>query len=307
MKLGIGCAGVVVATGSGVTAFRPGDAVYGAAFGRPMRFADPPGFCAEYCVARESLLLPMPAAGAGVSFEEAATLLGFGVMAHESIELGLRHMAERRGGGGGLEGATVLVPAALSATGSVAVQMLKNVYGVSKVIGTVSTPKLPLVERYLPGLVDQVVDYKTTKNLTDVVEPGSVDFAYNTQIGSFTSIVPLMKHDTGVIVSIASVFPKEVLRKAMGDVMPFWLGWVSDLAQCYYRWLLWGTNVKLDFVPGNVGSREDLERTGEIIALGKVKAVMRVVELDDIEAIRKGCNEVYTGKGGVGALVIKFI
>jgi hypothetical protein len=58
-------------------------------------------------------------------------------------------------------------------------------------------------------------------------------------------------------------------------------------------------------VSGNFDVREDAERVGELIATGKVKSVRRVVDLEDIQAVRKGCEQIYTGKGGLGKLVIK--
>ncbi|RWA05759.1 hypothetical protein EKO27_g9346, partial [Xylaria grammica] len=177
----------------------------------------------------------------------------------------------------GLEGKTVFVPGALSGTGSVAIQLLKNHYGVGRLISTVSTGKLPLVERYLPGLVDQ----------WDL-------------LGAF----PLANPRTGVVVSIASA-PHPALFREMLPTAPFWIFWALAVAQWYYAFKLRGTNIKYTFVSGNFGVREDAERTGEFIATGKVKAVKRVVDLEDIEAVRKGCEQVYKGKGGIGKLVIK--
>jgi len=58
-------------------------------------------------------------------------------------------------------------------------------------------------------------------------------------------------------------------------------------------------------VSGNPSAREDFEQAGELIATGKVKAIKRVVDLEDIEAVRKECGQVYMGKGGTGRLVIK--
>lgn len=240
--------------------------------------------------------IPVPA--------EAAGLLGFTLTAYESLELAARHMAAR---GKQLEGSTVFVPGALSATGAVAVQLLKNVYGVKKLVATVSTPKVALVEQHLPGLVDQVVDYKTTPTLTSAVPAGSVDFAYNTQQSSLESLIPLVNKDTGVVISIASVFPSRLLRLALGPALPFWAAWLADLLQLYYRWLIRGTSIELDFVSGNAGDREIVEKTAEVIALRKVKCVMRVVDLEDIDSLRKACGEVYSGKGGLGKLVVKIV
>jgi NADPH:quinone reductase-like Zn-dependent oxidoreductase len=184
--------------------------------------------------------------------------------------------------------------------------MLRNMYGVKKIITTVSTKKVPLVEKYLPGMVNQIVDYqKDGDKLSDIVGKGTVDFVYNTQLGSFAPSIPLLNRETGVLVSIASMFSKELLRIKLGPALPFWLGWIADLVHLWYRFLLRGTNISFSGISGNAGERDDLERTAEIIALGKVKPVMRVVNLDDITAVRKACDEVYAVKGGLGALVIK--
>ncbi|KAK9777407.1 putative Alcohol dehydrogenase [Seiridium cardinale] len=300
-KLSIECSGTVVSTGSEVRNFRPGDAVYGVAFGRPMEFDRPPGYCSEYCVGREIFFVPKPP---HISFEEAAGILGITLTAHESLELGEKHMAAH---GKKLEGSTVFVPAALSSTSPPAIQLLKNVFGAKRIVTTVSTAKIPQVEEYFPGLVDQVVDYQTTPKLTEAVPAGSIDFAYNTQFGSLVPLVPLMNRDTGVIVSIASVFPSRLFKLVMGPSFPIWAGWLADLVGLYYRWLLRGTNIEMDFVSGNAEDRDRVEKVSEIIALQKVRSVMRVVKLEDIDALRAACNQVYNGKGGLGKLVVKIV
>ncbi|RYP41892.1 hypothetical protein DL767_000721 [Monosporascus sp. MG133] len=302
IKLGIKAAGVVVATASEVTTLKVGDEVYGMAFGRPIDYPVAPGFCSEYCVGQEGLFVRKPP---HVPFEDAAALLGAVVTAVQAIERGLRLMREN-GVSGGLEGKTVFVPGALSATGSVGAQLLKTVYGAGRVISTVSTAKVPLVARRLPaGTVDEVVDYTAARRLTDAVAPGSVDFVYNTQ-WDLGGVIPLLRRDAGVVVSIASLPPSSLLRQMMvGGSVPFYVRWAVDLAQCWYAFLMRGTNIKYDFVSGNPGAREDLERAAELIALGKVRALSNVIELEDIEAVRKACEQVYTGKGGLGQLVIK--
>ncbi|ETS81814.1 hypothetical protein PFICI_06816 [Pestalotiopsis fici W106-1] len=303
IKLGVGGAGVVVAVGSAVTKFQPGDAVYGGAMSQPMTLSPPPGFCSEYCIGRERYLLPKPP---GVSFEEAAGLLGNTLTAVESLELGAALLSERSGRS--LEGATVLVPGALSATGHVALQLLRNVYGAGRIVTTASTAKVPLVEERLgSGIVDQVVDYTATPRLTDVVPAGSVDFAYNTQFTALTTLVPLLRPDTGVIVSVASMFPSRILKLNFPS-LPFWLGWAADLVNLWYHyWMLRGTNVVLDQVSGSLEKPEIVKKTADVIAQKKVRCVMRVVPLSDLDALRKECEQVYTGKGGIGSLVIKMV
>ena len=81
----------------------------------------------------------------------------------------------------------------------------------------------------------------------------------------------------------------------------------STIANWWYRWKLRGTGAGYDFVSGNPGIRADLERAGELIADGKIKAVTTVVPFDDIKAVRKACDRVYTGKGGVGSLAIEIV
>ncbi|KAK6949140.1 hypothetical protein Daesc_009214 [Daldinia eschscholtzii] len=297
-KIGIEAAGVVVKVGSGVTLFKPGDEVYAFGHSRPMDLTAERGFCSEYAVAQENLTIFKPI---NSSFEDVCDL-GNVVTALQSIEMGLRLMREN-GVADGLEGKTVLVPGGLSATGSVAIQILKNVYRVGRVITTVSTAKVPLVEQYLPGLVDQVIDYTRVKKLTDAIPPGSIDLVYNTQ-WILTSTFPLVKPDVGVVMSIASV-PTPGLLRLMLPPLPFFVYWLAGLAQLWYRFKLRGTNVKYEFHSGNPSAREDLERAGEIQAIGKVKTVSRVVEIEDIEAVRREAQKVASGKGGIGKLVIK--
>ncbi|KAK7914403.1 hypothetical protein PG985_012106 [Apiospora marii] len=303
LRAGIVGSGVVVQVGSAVTAFRPGDAVYGMALSRPLTFNPHPGYASEYAIGREDLFLPKPAA---LSFEAAAAAFGSTLTAYQSIELGLRLLREQGVSvlDGSLEGKTVFVPGALSATGGVGVQMLKHVYGARRVISTVSTAKMPLVRERLPsGTVDEVIDYQKTPRLADAVAPGSVDFVYGTQWT--LDYISVTNRQRGVIVAIAALFPTELFREVLGDVVPFWFLWLASLAQLYYRWRLRGTGIKWGVVSGNAGARGDVERVGEILATGKIQPVMTVVEMGDIEAVREAAEKVQKIKGGIGGLVIK--
>lgn len=239
LKIAIEGSGIVVAVGSGVTLFKPGDAVYAFGRSRPMDVTLAPGFCSEYVVADEKMTLHKPA---NCSFEDMCCIANI-VTAMQTIEMGLTMMREG-GVADGLEGKTVFVPGALSATGSVGIQLLKNVYGVGKLISSVSTAKVPLVEQYLPGYVDQVVDYTKTPDLTAVIPASSVDFVYNTQWG-VTGTFPLVKKDIGVVASISS-FPTAALLREMLQPLPFYVYWFASLAQLWYRFKLRGTNIRHD-------------------------------------------------------------
>ncbi|KAI1492694.1 alcohol dehydrogenase [Biscogniauxia mediterranea] len=300
MTMGMEGSGVVAAVGSAVTTVKPGDAVYGYCISsRPMDLFAQVGFAAEYALAPEGLLLPKPA---HITHKEAASLLGF-LTAFQAIDDGVRMLAENGVVADGLRGKTVFVPGALSATGAAAIQLLKRHYGVGRVVSSASTAKLPLVERYLPGLVDELVDYTSKRSLADLVAPGSVDFVYNTQwgvVGTFALVRP----DRGVVVSIASVPPPGLLRQMLHG-LPFWVLWIAGLAQWYYAFRLRGTGIRHRFTSGDLGVRADLERAGKFVADGKATSVRREVELGDLEGCRRECEKVASGKGGIGKLVIK--
>lgn len=296
MRLGAEGAGVVVGVGSTVKRFRVGDEVYGTYIKKPL---DPtafsPGFCSEYAISEEDLLIHKPPT---LTFEEAASLPGSAITAYQCFRRAFQLMGTDQT----LEGKTVFIPGALSATGSIGIQMAKSVYGAKKLITTVSTAKVPLVDQYLPGVVDEVIDYKKEKVVAKVGK-GTVDFAYNTQ-WIIDSVFPIMNPQSGVIISIASVPTAETMRSVIGKI-PFWAGWMLGLVQLWYTWRLLGTNIKMEFISGTPSAREDFERVGEFIALGKIKPVITVVKLDDLEAVRRGCEMVNTGKGGLGKLVIQ--
>ena len=205
--------------------------------------------------------------------------------------------------GGTLEGKTVFMPGGLSATGSIGAQMIKNVFGAKRLVTTVSTPKIPLVEQYLPGIFDEVIDYKT-QDVVQQVGQGKADFVYNTQ-WDLTGVLPIANPDHGVVVSIASIPPARVLRRVIGpEYVPFWVGWLLALVQLWYGWKA-GSKIKRDFVSGDLLNREDLESVGELVATCKIKALVSVVDFADLEAVRQACTQVSTGKGGFGKLVLK--
>ena len=287
----------MVATGPEVKNLKVGDEVYGLTIEKPMFQGPQPSWSAQYTVAKESLLLRKPS---HMSWEDAASGVAFTITAYQTIRAGLKLR-----GAESLEGLTVFVPGGLSGTGSTMIQVAKRVFGAKKIITTVSTAKVPLVEQYLPGLVDQVVDYKTQK-IRDAIRPGSVDFAINTQFGSLDDCITVLNPKTGTLMSITSIPSKETAKEMAGPGrLSWWLGLALDLAALYYKWKLRGTNLRHTMISGGTDNREDLERTGEIIARGQVKQVTRVVDLEDIEAVRRECDFIFTGKGGIGKLVLR--
>ncbi|KAK1636288.1 alcohol dehydrogenase [Colletotrichum phormii] len=280
LKIGCEGSGIVAAVGTEVKNLKVGDAVYGLCFTRPASSIPDPGFCSD--------------------FEEAASLPGYTVTAYQTIKRGLVLAREES-----LEGKTVFVPGALSGGGFSAIQVALNVFGAKKIISTVSTPKMGLVEQYLPGMVDQLIDYTTT-DVGSVVPKGSVDFMFNTQWNTMGPGIPLLTPETGILMSIASIPPPTLMKEVLGPSMvPFWVGWLLNLAQLWYLFLLRGTNIKHEFVSGNPEIREDLEKAGEFIATGKVKGVFRVVDLAELKSVRDECEKVNSGKGGIGRYIVR--
>lgn len=133
--LGFDAAGQVEAVGKGVTAFQPGDEVFGdlTAFGY--------GAFAEYACAPERAWARKPT---GMTFEEAATVPQAAILALQGL----------RGGGRVGQGGRVLVNGASGNVGPFAVQIAKA-FG-AHVTGVCSTSKMDMVR----GLgADHVIDY----------------------------------------------------------------------------------------------------------------------------------------------------
>ncbi|MEH1937735.1 MAG: NAD(P)-dependent alcohol dehydrogenase [Nostoc sp.] len=132
--LGFDVAGEVVAVGSGVTRFKPGDAVYGST-----NF--PGGGYAELAAVPENLVAFKPT---NLSYEEAAAVPLAALTALQAL----------RDQGNIQTGQTVLINGAAGGVGSFAVQIAKALGAV--VTGVSSTKNLDLVKSLL---ADRVIDY----------------------------------------------------------------------------------------------------------------------------------------------------
>lgn len=203
---------------------------------------------------------------------------------------------------GGLKGKTVYIPGGLSATGSVALQLAKHVFKAGKVVTTVSTAKVPKVDELLgKGVVDQIIDY-TKEDPSTAIAPESVDFMFDT-MGQAMPSLHLMKKGAMIITVTPPPFgpglrggtrrtrlPVRLLLEIIGAVGQY----RASRRGVDYRWL------------GMHPSAEDLARINQWIEEGIFRPVVgRVAKFDNLQDVRDGCQQVFSGKGGVGKFVIE--
>ncbi|HUG06603.1 MAG TPA: NAD(P)-dependent alcohol dehydrogenase [Candidatus Limnocylindria bacterium] len=163
---GIDLAGTVVAVGSSVTRFKPGDDVFGAA----------PASFAEYVRAREDRLLLKPA---DLPFEQAATLNNSGLAALQAVRAAQFRPGDRvliHGAGGGIGTFTVQIAKAFGAevtavTGPQNVELIRSI-GASQVMDRTKEDFVQRAERY-----DVVIDIAATRPVSvmrRVLKPGGL-------------------------------------------------------------------------------------------------------------------------------------
>jgi NADPH:quinone reductase-like Zn-dependent oxidoreductase len=285
-KIGYDLSGVVAAVGTAVLNFKPGDEVYSRV---PQHLR---GSIAEYALSTASTTALKPKS---LSFGEAASIPLAGQTALQVLYRGEEETK------GGLKGKTVFIPGGLSGTGSFGVQLAKNVFGAGKVITTLSTGKIEKAKTLLgDGVPDQIVDY-TKEDVVKAVGKGNVDFMFD-PVGGTLAALPLMKKGSWII-SISTLPSGKLMKEMQPDVVWF-LKAILDVVNWFYeRWTGWkGVNYSYLHLRGNTA---DLDKLARWVDEGKVRPVVGMeVKLGDIEGVRKGCQQIFDGKGGVGKLVI---
>lgn len=286
-KLGLDLSGTVVRVGEAVTEFAEGDEVFGM-----LPLTTRGGSVAEYALISSTRLVKKPPS---LSHTEAASLPCVAVTALQSLERANTVIE------GGLSGKTVFIPAGLSGTGSIAVQLAKQVYCAGKVITTVSTSKVGKVDEFLgAGVVDQVIDY-TKEDVLKLVEKGSVDFFYDTA-GASMQYISVMKKG-GLTISITTMPSGKEVAKLMPDA-PYSILRVLDVLDWVNRWRVWWWGARLEARVETVDT-SGVARVSQLVEEGKVKAVVgRTADLNDLQGIKDACAEIKAGKGGLGKFVV---
>ncbi|GFG17889.1 Reticulon-4-interacting protein 1 -like protein, mitochondrial [Aspergillus udagawae] len=275
-KIGYDCAGTVAEIGPQVTRFKVGDEV----------FARLPEFHRARTTG-DFVALKLTS----LSMEDSASSPLAAVTALQAF----------RRYPGSLEGKTVFVPAGLSGTGLFACQLAKNVFKAGKVISTVSTSKIT------------IIDYTKTDPKT-VIPPQSVDFLFDTTGDSMTYL-SLMR-PTSVIVSIAILTSGDVLQNSSimrlspesndRATVPFPIRIALNVLDRIrtIRASRRGVKYSAIFLEPNA---KDLDSIREWVDSGKLRTVVGTkVPYKDLEAVRKACQVVFGSKGGVGKSVITF-
>ncbi|CAP86014.1 hypothetical protein E8E15_007368 [Penicillium rubens] len=292
-KIGYDCAGIVTEIGSDVNKFQVGDEVY-------TRLPEiSRGSCSEFVLCTEKYISLKPPS---LSFEDAASIPLAAMTALQAL----------RKYKGDLAGKTVFVPAGLSGTGLFACQLAKNVFHAGKVITTVSTTKVEKVKELLgEGTVDEIIDY-TKSDPRKVIESRSVDFLFDT-VGSAMEYLCLMKPQSGCIVSVATMPSGNQLQESsildlpQNRGIPIALRMGLNAFDCVRKLRAWRYGVEYSYMFLE-SSGQDLDELRSHVEEHRLRTVIgNTVELSDIEAVRSACQIVYSGKGGLGKVVVKVV
>jgi NADPH:quinone reductase-like Zn-dependent oxidoreductase len=286
-KIGYDVAGTVAAIGTSVTLLKVGDEVYSRV---PSNYK---GSAAEYTLSQEYAVAKKPAQ---LSFTQAASIPLVGLTALQAMRKADSELK------GGLKGKTVFIPAGLSGTGSIAVQLAKNVFGAGKVITTLSTGKIAKAKELFgdDGTL-QIVDY-TKEDVVKTVGKGQVDYMFDT-MGHTLKVLPIMKPES-VIVSIGTMPSGDQMAKSTPDI-PYFFRIMLNLVDWYYRWQAGRAGVKYSYIFMSPDAK-GLNDFATWVQEGKIKPVVgRTAKFSDIDTVRNGCQEVYDGKGGIGKFVIE--
>ncbi|CAG8098417.1 unnamed protein product [Penicillium salamii] len=290
-KIGYDCSGVVTEIGSGVTRLNVGDEVY-------TRLPEVSrGSCSEFVKCAENYIGLKPPS---ISFEDAASIPLAAMTALQAL----------RKYRGDLTGKTVFVPAGLSGTGLFACQLAKNVFHAGKVITTVSTSKMSKVKELLgDSTVDEVIDY-TKSDPRQAIEAGSVDFLFDT-VGSSMEFLSLMRPQSGCIISVATMPSGSQLQDSSimdlphKPTIPFAFRMALNAMDCVrkVRARRYGVEYSYMFLES---SGEDLDELRAHVEGGKLRTVVgTTAHLSDIKAVQDACQIVYSGRGGLGKVVIR--
>jgi NADPH:quinone reductase-like Zn-dependent oxidoreductase len=156
-----------------------------------------------------------------------------------------------------------------------------------------------------------VIDY-TKSDPRKVIESRSVDFIFDT-VGSAMEYLCLMKPQSGCIVSVATMpsgnqlQESSILDLSQNRGIPIALRMGLNAFDCVRKLRAWRYGVEYSYMFLE-SSGQDLDELRSHVEEHRLRTVIgNTVELSDIEAVRSACQIVYSGKGGLGKVVVKVV
>ncbi|OQE09613.1 hypothetical protein PENVUL_c006G06670 [Penicillium vulpinum] len=154
-----------------------------------------------------------------------------------------------------------------------------------------------------------LIDY-TKSDPREVIEFGSVDFLFDT-VGSAMEYLCLMKPQSGSIISVSTLpSGNQLQNSSIMDLphkpsIPIAFRMALNAFDCVrkLRARRYGVEYSYMFLGSSGRALDELRNYVEEHRLRTV--VGKTVELSDIEAVRSACQIVYSGKGGLGKVVVK--
>lgn len=154
-----------------------------------------------------------------------------------------------------------------------------------------------------------MIDY-TKFDPRDVIEHGTVDFLFDTA-GLSMELLCLMRPGSSRIVSVSTLpsgnqlQASPLLDLAHRPTIPFafriGLNMLDQIRK--FRAHRYKTEYSYLFLES---SGENLDELTQYIEDGRLRTVIgSIVDIRDTEAVRKACEVVYSGRGGLGKLVIR--
>ncbi|TVY21678.1 2-methylene-furan-3-one reductase [Lachnellula arida] len=181
----------------------------------------------------------------------------------------------------------------------------ENAYGAEKVITTVSTRKIPMIDEFLgKGVVDEMIDY-TKVNPAKTIPQNSIDVLIDSIGATFSSLALLKKG--GMVVACAGPPCSGRDLKNISTDVPFLVEKILNLVNAVVRWWVGRYQVRFDTVlmKSNGGA---LERIKMWVEEGRLRPVVgTVLKFVDLEGIKGEGERIMMGKGGVGKVVIDII
>jgi NADPH:quinone reductase-like Zn-dependent oxidoreductase len=252
------------------------------------------GTVAEYALTTSATVAKKPKS---LSFTDSASIPLAGMTALQALEWADKRLE------GGIKGKTVLIPGGLSGTGIFAVQLAKSVFGAAKVITTLSTAKIQKAKELWGEEGIQYVDYSKS-DVVSAVGKGTVDYFFDS-MGTGSEYSPLVKRG-GVCVSISSLPSGDTMAKNAPE-LPWLVKQGLNAADWWLSRKFTAAGIQYTYIFMEPSGKE-LEQFSQWVDEGKITTLVgQTAKLDDIAAVRKGCQQIYDAKGGIGKFVIDVI